>query len=230
VSVLLVVAKAPVPGLAKTRLCPPATPAQAARVAAAALLDTLAAVRATGSTVPVLAHTGRFADAEYGGELTAALVGWHLLAQRGDSFADRLANAHADVGAAFPDLPVLQIGMDTPQVRPATLAAALRRLAEHDAVFGPAVDGGWWALGLRAPANATVLRGVPMSTGETGRRTLAALRERGVRPAALPALRDVDDWPAALAVAREVPGSRFAHAVELVTARLLTTGEQGVRQ
>lgn len=229
-NVLLVVAKAPVPGLAKTRLCPPATPAQAARIAAAALLDTLAAVRATGSTIPVLAHTGRFADAEYAAELTAALAGWHLLPQCGDSFADRLANAHADVGTAFPDRPVLQIGMDTPQVRPATLAAALRRLAEHDAVFGPAADGGWWALGLRDPAHATALRGVPTSTGETGRRTLAALRDRGIRPAALPVLRDVDDWPAALAAAREVPGSRFAHAVEMVAARLASAGEQRIRR
>jgi glycosyltransferase A (GT-A) superfamily protein (DUF2064 family) len=225
-----VVAKAPVAGLAKTRLCPPATPAQAARVAAAALLDTLAAVRATGSTVPVLAHTGRFTDAEHAAELTPALTGWHLLPQRGGSFADRLANAHADAGAAFPGRPVLQIGMDTPQVQPATLAAALRQLAEHDAVFGPAADGGWWALGLRDPAHATVLRGVPMSTAETGRGTLAALRDRGVRPAALPVLRDVDDWPAAEEVARQAPGSRFAHAVRVVAAELLSTGAQGVRR
>lgn len=229
-NVLLVVAKAPVPGLAKTRLCPPATPTQAAQVAAAALLDTLAAVRATGSTIPVLAHTGRFADAAYATELTVALAGWHLLPQRGGSFADRLANAHADTGAAFPDQPVLQIGMDTPQVRPATLAAALRRLAEHDAVFGPAVDGGWWALGLRDPAHATVLRGVPMSTADTGRRTVAALRDRRVRTARLPVLRDVDDWPAALAVAQEVPGSRFGRAVRSVDARPLGAGRQGIRR
>lgn len=229
-TVLLVVAKAPVPGLAKTRLCPPATPVQAARIAAAALLDTLAAVRATGSTIPVLAYTGRFADAEYAAELTAALAGWQLLPQRGDSFADRLANAHADVGAAFPGRPVLQIGMDTPQVRPETLTAARHRLAEHEAVFGPAADGGWWALGLRDPVHAAALRGVPMSTGETGRRTLAALRERGVRPVALPVLRDVDDWAAARAVAREIPGGRFDRAVGRVDAQLRdAAGAPGAR-
>src|SRR5439155_21838612 len=50
VSVVLVMAKSPVAGSAKTRLCPPATPAQAARVAAAALLDTLAAVTAVDAT------------------------------------------------------------------------------------------------------------------------------------------------------------------------------------
>ncbi|MEU8392422.1 DUF2064 domain-containing protein [Micromonospora sp. NPDC048843] len=221
-NVLLLVAKAPVPGLAKTRLCPPADPTQAARIAAASLLDTLAAVRATASTIPVLAHTGRFADAEFGAELTAALAGWHLLPQRGGTFADRLANAHADTAAAFPGRPVLQIGMDTPQIRPAVLTTALDRLAEHEAVFGPALDGGWWALGLRDPRHASALRDVPMSTDDTGHRTLAALHGRGVDPAILPVLRDVDDWSAALAVAAELPGTRFADAVASVGGHLLS--------
>ncbi|WP_410816647.1 DUF2064 domain-containing protein [Micromonospora sp. 050-3] len=221
-NVLLLVAKAPVPGLAKTRLCPPADPTQAARIAAASLLDTLAAVHATASTIPVLAHTGRFADAEYGAELTAALDGWHLLPQRGGTFADRLANAHADTAAAFPGRPVLQIGMDTPQIRPALLTTALERLAGHEAVFGPALDGGWWALGLRDPRHASALRDVPMSTDDTGRRTLAALREHGVRPAILPVQRDVDDWSTALAVAADLPGTRFADAVASVGGHLLS--------
>jgi len=215
-NVLLVVAKAPVPGMAKTRLCPPATPRQAARVAAAALLDTLAAVRATPSTVPVLAHAGWFAEAECAAELAAALVGWHLLPQRGATFAERLANAHAEAGTAFPGRPVLQIGMDTPQVRPATLTAALHGLAGADAVLGPAADGGWWALGLCDPGQATALRDVPMSTAQTGRRTLGELRHRGLRVAALPILRDVDGWADALAVASELTGSRFARAVDAV--------------
>ncbi|MEU5671817.1 DUF2064 domain-containing protein [Micromonospora sp. NPDC047762] len=221
-NVLLLVAKAPVPGQAKTRLCPPADPTQAARIAAASLLDTLAAVRATASTIPVLAHTGRFADAEYSAELTAALAGWHLLPQRGDTFADRLANAHADTAAAFPGRPVLQIGMDTPQIGPALLSAALDRLAEHEAVFGPALDGGWWALGLRDARYASALREVPTSTDDTGRRTLAALRGHGVQPAFLPAQRDVDDWSTALAVAADLPGTRFADAVASVGGHLLS--------
>ncbi|MGC4868511.1 TIGR04282 family arsenosugar biosynthesis glycosyltransferase [Micromonospora sp. DT53] len=221
-NVLLLVAKAPVSGLAKTRLCPPADPTQAARVAAASLLDTLAAVRATASTIPVLAHTGRFADAEYGAELTAALAGWHLLPQRGATFADRLANAHADTATAFPGRPVLQIGMDTPQVRPALLTTALELLAEHEAVFGPALDGGWWTLGLREPTYASALRDVPMSTDDTGRRTLAALRGHGLHPAILPVQRDVDDWSSALAVAADLPGTRFADAVGSVRGQLVS--------
>ncbi|RZU75373.1 hypothetical protein EV384_3912 [Micromonospora kangleipakensis] len=212
-TVLLVMAKAPVAGTVKTRLCPPATPVGAARIAAAALRDTLDAVRATPGVIPVLALRGRLADAEEGAALTAALAGWTVLPQRGDGLGDRLAHAHADVAAAWPGRPVLQIGMDTPQVTPARLGVAVRRLLTVDAVLGRAVDGGWWALGLRDARHAAALREVPMSTAQTGRRTVAALADRGLRTAPLAVLRDVDEWPDALAVAAEVPESRFARAV-----------------
>ncbi|MEV4543991.1 TIGR04282 family arsenosugar biosynthesis glycosyltransferase [Micromonospora echinaurantiaca] len=215
-SLLLVMAKAPVPGVVKTRLAPPATPAQAARIAAAALLDTLDAVRAVPGAVPVLALSGRLDDAERGAELAAALAGWTVFAQRGAGLGERLANAHADVAVAFPGQAVVQIGMDTPQLTPARLGAAIRRLASADAALGRAVDGGWWALGLRDPRHAAALRTVPMSTARTAWHTRAALGERGLRPAALPVLRDVDEWPDALAVAAEATGSRFARQVAAV--------------
>ncbi|MFC4145653.1 DUF2064 domain-containing protein [Micromonospora mangrovi] len=218
-TVLLVVAKAPVPGRVKTRLCPPLTPTDAAEVAAAALLDTLDAVRAVPGAVPVLAYAGRLADAVRGAELRAALTGWTLLPQRGRGLGERLAAAHADAGAVAPGRPVLQLGMDTPQVRPELLTAALAGSAETEAVLGPAVDGGWWALGLRDPGAAVVLRDVPMSTPATGRLTRAALTGRGLRVAALPELADVDEWPAALAVAAAAPDGRFADVVRRLAAR-----------
>ncbi|MFC3499683.1 DUF2064 domain-containing protein [Micromonospora krabiensis] len=226
-TVLLVVAKTPVPGAVKTRLCPPATPVQAARIAAAALRDTLDAVRATPGVIPVLACAGQLADGEDAAGLTAALTGWTVLPQRGTGLGERLANAYADVAAAFPDRPVLQIGMDTPQVTAHQLAAASRRLAGVGAVLGAAVDGGWWALGLRDPRHASALRGVPMSTPETGRRTWAALVDRGLRPTPLPVLRDVDEWADALAVATTVTGSRFARQIAAVRRTLVTSGGLG---
>ncbi|GIF62268.1 hypothetical protein Ais01nite_03030 [Asanoa ishikariensis] len=215
-TVLLVMAKAPVAGTVKTRLCPPATPAQAARIAAAALLDTLDAVRATGLT-PVLALAGRPAD----GLPAAALTGWTVLQQHGTGLGDRLAHAHADTAALFPGSPVLQIGMDTPHAGPAMLVAAARRLDAADAVLGAAADGGWWSLGLRDPRHSVVLRDVPMSTPDTGRHTLDALASRDLQVAALPVLRDVDEWPDALAVAAEVPASRFAREVATVRRTLV---------
>ncbi|TDB73589.1 DUF2064 domain-containing protein [Micromonospora sp. KC721] len=227
-TVLLVVAKAPVPGAVKTRLCPPATPRRAARIAAAALRDTLDAVTDTAGVTPVLALAGRFADGVRAAELTTATAGWTVLPQRGADLADRLVNAHADVADAWPGRPVLQIGMDTPQLTPKRLAAAVRTLTDPatDAVLGRAEDGGWWALGLRDPRQAALLRAVPMSTADTGRLTLAALAGAGVRVAALPVLRDVDGWADALAVAASSPRGRFALEVAGLRRTLLVGGRR----
>ena len=186
----LVIAKAPVPGRVKTRLCPPCTPQQAAQVAAAALTDTLAAV---GHGTLVL--SGRY----------SAPAGWRVVPQRGDGLASRLHHAFHDT--RLPGAASLLVGMDTPQLTPAILDDAAATLATGgvDAVLGPAVDGGWWTLGLRDPAHAHVLRTVPMSTARTGALTLAALRQRGLRVALLPTLRDVDTAADAIAVAGECP-------------------------
>ncbi len=213
-AIVLLVAKAPVAGSAKTRLCPPADPAQAAEIAAAALLDTLDAVGATPTATPVLALSGDLTRAARGRLISRALRGWTVLDQRGGSFADRLAGAHADVAGYFPGRPVLQIGMDTPQLGWPLLDRTLRRLTEESAaLLGPAVDGGWWGLGLRDPADAEVLRVVPTSRSDTAARTRAALLDRGLHVEALPELRDVDTLADAVAVAALVPGSRFAAAV-----------------
>jgi rSAM/selenodomain-associated transferase 1 len=213
-AVVLVVAKAPVAGLAKTRLAPAVGPRSAARLAAAALLDTLDSAKAVPGARTVVALTGEPAAAERAAELAAALRDCVVLPQRGTDFADRLANAHEDVARHFPGLPVLQVGMDTPQARPELLAAALARLADTDAVLGPATDGGWWALGLRRPADAHVLREVPMSRDDTGTRTLFALRSIGLRVGTLPSLSDVDTIADAARVAALAPSTRFARAFE----------------
>ncbi|MPZ85379.1 MAG: DUF2064 domain-containing protein [Actinophytocola sp.] len=213
---LLVVAKAPVAGLAKTRLGRAIGDRWAARLAAAALLDTLDAVLATPDTIPVVALTGRLAAAERSGELADVLASCTVFPQRGNDFAERLGNAHLDTGSMFPGEPVFQVGMDTPQLRPALLTGAVVRLLaeDTDAVLGPAADGGWWGLGLRVPADAEALRAVPMSRSDTGTRTLFALRGRGLRVCRLLTLSDVDTLADALRVASVAPGTRFARAVE----------------
>ena len=199
---LLVIAKAPVPGRVKTRLCPPCQPAQAAQVAAAALADTLAAGRAAAFHTRTLLLDGHHRTPP----------GWRTLPQRGGGLGERLANGYRD--AHLPGHASLLIGMDTPQVTAELLEDGRRALATADAVLGLAEDGGWWALGLRDPVPALVLRDVPMSTPDTGALTLSALRDHGLRVALLPTLRDVDTAADAHAVAALCrPGSAFARAV-----------------
>ena len=209
---LLVIAKAPIAGFAKTRLTPDFSPQEAAQLAAAALLDTLSAVRHSGVRHRVVAWTGDLERAERSDELASALREFELIPQRGDTFGRRLANAHAD--ASRLGLPVLQIGMDTPQAGPALLAVSASLLLEcGDTVLGPASDGGWWALGLADPRPARTLADVPMSTDRTGDLTRDALSRCGCRVRRLPILTDVDTPADALAVAQEYRG-QFPQAVE----------------
>jgi glycosyltransferase A (GT-A) superfamily protein (DUF2064 family) len=135
------------------------------------------------------------------------------IAQRGGSLGERIAAAHADVARLVPGACTVQIGMDTPQVDPGVLGRcldAVGRPGGPDALLGPAADGGWWALALRDPRHADLIRHVPTSRADTGARTRAALAAAGLRVAALPQLTDVDTIADARAVARVCPGSRFA--------------------
>ena len=207
---LLVVAKAPVPGSAKTRLAATVGDQAAAEIAAAALLDTLDAVAETPVATRVVALTGQLDAAAGAAEIRRRLASFAVIAQRGNDFGDRLANAHADA-AAVDGYPVLQIGMDTPQVTAGLLGDCGRRLAQSSAVLGLARDGGWWALGVHTPALAGCLRDVPMSQPDTGARTLKALHGNGVDVTLLDELADFDIADDVAAV-RDIcgPGSRFA--------------------
>jgi glycosyltransferase A (GT-A) superfamily protein (DUF2064 family) len=210
---LIVIAKAPVPGVSKTRLCPPCTPLQAAAVAEAALADTLAATLDVTGVRPVLVL-----DGPRGPWLPAGI---EVIPQRGGGLDERIAAAFDDCGG-----PALLIGMDTPQVTPALLHRCVDALMAPgiDAALGPALDGGWWAAGLRRPDPRAFL-GVAMSTGQTcalQRRRLAGL---GLQVAELPALSDVDVWEDALSVSMsmsvsvsgEAAGGRFAATVASVS-------------
>ncbi|MFG2946811.1 TIGR04282 family arsenosugar biosynthesis glycosyltransferase [Streptomyces adustus] len=190
---LLVIAKEPLPGRVKTRLTPPFTPRDAARLAEAALVDTLRAVAATPARRRVLVLEGR-----PGPWLPP---GFDVVPQCAGGLDERLSAAFAGC-----DGPALLIGMDTPQVTPGLLTVDF---TGHDAWFGPAEDGGFWALGLAHPDPA-LLRGVPMSSPTTGAVQRARLVAAGLRVRDLPRLRDVDTALDAEAVAGSAPRTRFA--------------------
>lgn len=209
---LVVMAKAPIPGRVKTRLCPPCSATEAAALAAAALADTLAAVRATPVARRVLVLDGDPADC---GELD--LTGLEILPQRGEGLAVRLVNAFADsMAGPHRQRPTLLVGMDTPQLDPVLLGAALGELVRVGAVFGRATDGGWWALGVTDPELPSVLARIPMSRDDTGALTAAALAAKNIRWAELSELTDVDTFDDACAVAAAAPDGRFAAALNLL--------------
>jgi glycosyltransferase A (GT-A) superfamily protein (DUF2064 family) len=199
---LLVLAKAPVPGRVKTRLTPPFTPTQAAALAEAALGDTLAAVAATPVARRVLALDG--------GPGPWLRPGFDVIPQRGAGLDERIAFALADAWSGAP-MPVVLIGMDTPQVTPGLLAAAAAPLVagNADAAFAFANDGGFWLLGMRE-IDVTLVLGVPMSRPDTGARQFARLERAGLRVARVANLTDVDTAQDAARVAAIRPDSLFS--------------------
>ncbi|MFH8282598.1 TIGR04282 family arsenosugar biosynthesis glycosyltransferase [Streptomyces antibioticus] len=198
---LLVIAKEPVPGRVKTRLTPPFTPDEAASLAAAALADTLRAVAAAPAARRVLVL-----DGAPGPWLPP---GFDVVPQCAGGLDERLADALGRCAG-----PALLIGMDTPQVTPELLGVDFDGC---DAYFGPAEDGGFWALGLAEPDPA-LLRGVPMSTPVTGAVQRERLAAAGLRVRELPRLRDVDTAADAHAVAALAPHGRFAARLARCTA------------
>jgi glycosyltransferase A (GT-A) superfamily protein (DUF2064 family) len=199
---VLVVAKAPVAGHSKTRLCPPCTAQEAADIAEAALADTLDAVAACGASRRVVAL-----DGQPGPWLP---TGFDVIPQVPGSLAERLAAAWMSVGG-----PGLQIGMDTPQITPELLDACLTTLdSPHvDAVLGPACDGGWWSIGMHVPS-LRVFADIPTSQRDTGARQWRRLQELELKAELLPRLRDIDNIHDALAVAAGIAGSRTAVLVD----------------
>lgn len=208
---IAVIAKECLPGKAKTRLSPPLSPAQAAGLAQSSLSQTLRTVRTLPARHRLLVFEGT--------PLATDAAGFEVVPQRSGGLDERLAGICAIVPG-----PLLILGMDTPQADAAALAPMFVdwSAAEpaHDAWLGPADDGGFWALALSVP-DPELLRGVPMSTGWTGRAQLDRLESAGLTVGKLVALRDMDYFSDAQHVAEQCPGSDFARQVELLSRGLL---------
>lgn len=207
---VLVMAKNPVPGQVKTRLTPPYSPGAAAALAGAALLDTLDAVCAAPARRRLLVIDD---DPAF-----PVPDGVELMTQRGGPLDERLENALADAWSGA-GLPMLLVGMDTPQVTADDLTRAARQLLAPgvDAVLGPAADGGFWAIGLRRWEPGLVA-GVVMSRAGTGAEQLSRLLSAGLRVDLLPVQHDVDTSDDVVLVARAAPESRFAATVHRYAA------------
>ena len=185
---LIVMAKAPVAGRVKTRIAAELGVATAVRFARHSLASLLRRVGADGRWSTTLAVTP---------DIAAASRLWPRT-------VPRVSQGGGDLGARMqrlfdraPPGPLVLIGTDIPGITRAHIAAAFRLLGRHDAVFGPAADGGYWLVGLRRhPRVLRPFRGVRWSTQHALADTLANLGNRSV--AYLPTLADVDT-PADLA-------------------------------
>ncbi|KQM24305.1 MULTISPECIES: TIGR04282 family arsenosugar biosynthesis glycosyltransferase [Frigoribacterium] len=212
---LVVIAKETIPGKVKTRLHPPLSLEQAADVAAAAIQDTLDVVRRLPATRRVLLFDGN--------RRPVGSEDFDVIPQIGGDLDARL-------GALFDEVDgkTVLIGMDTPQVTVEALAPVFDAWTDDvDAWFGPANDGGFWALGLSRPTG-DLLRGVPMSRDDTGAHQLRRLADAGLTVRMLPELVDVDTIDDARLVASVAPDSRFAAALRHAEAPPTTTTTNGV--
>ena len=194
---LIVMAKSPVAGLVKTRLTPQFTPGEAAALAQASLRDTLDTVLAAPARRRVVAWEGPVRS--------WVPAGIEVIAQQGDRLDERISHALQEALHGPAPEPTLLVGMDTPQLRVADLSLDFDGA---DAVLGLCPDGGYWALGL-SRFHPDVVKGVPMSTDQTGRRQLERLQSLGFRTQMLPMMRDVDTPADAANVTRIAPDGRF---------------------
>jgi uncharacterized protein len=180
---LVIFAKAPVAGSVKSRLARQLGVALATRFArqcAQALLARVAFDRRWETVIaatPYAQHVGRFWPAGIG-----------RCAQGPGDLGERMQRIMANL----PPGPLVIVGTDIPAVRAAHIAQAFRALGRHDAVFGPAGDGGYWLVGLRRrPRVPRAFRGVRWSSRHALADTLDNLRDRNVYFLAV--LGDVDD-------------------------------------
>lgn len=191
---LMVFAKAPLPGLAKTRLMP-ALGAQGAAALAARLLDhTLAQAAAVGPDVALALWTTPDPDHP----AFTALARRHRLSLRLQGEGDLGARMHRAFVQTLPaadsplaNCPALLLGTDAPALTTARLREALTALDSHDAVFVPALDGGYALVGLRRPAP-TLFEGMRWSTPEVMADTRLRARAAGLRWVELAPVADVD--------------------------------------
>jgi rSAM/selenodomain-associated transferase 1 len=199
-NVVIVFAKYPQPGRVKTRLIGPLTAAQAAEVHLRCLRVTLQCVAAVEGVDVVLASSP--GDADFQELLGAeALDGVPVWPQSEGDLGERL---RAAVDRAFGEGAgrVLMVGSDCPGMMPADVSRAVRELDRHDVVIGPALDGGYYLLGLRRRLD-VLFESVEWSSPRVLTQTLARASAAGLTVAFLPERRDVDDYGDIMALAGE---------------------------
>jgi hypothetical protein len=215
---LVLFAKPPLPGRAKTRLAEEIGPARAARVAEALLRDTIALAESLAERFPgeapklVLAYTDRR------DWFTPALsADWRLIEQRGEDLGERIENALEDLDPAPEDRTVF-IGMDCPQMPAERVREAFDELEDANAVVGPCDDGGYYLIGVRGGFPEGVLKKIRWSTTKALTDTVAALESANLSIAKLAPGYDVDTAEDLQRLAREMAADTLDELANLTKA------------
>jgi rSAM/selenodomain-associated transferase 1 len=208
--------KAPVAGASKTRLTPPLTANEAAKLSACFLRDTcdnIASVCLDEASEGVAVYTPAGTQAFFNRLLPASYV---LIEQRGTLFGERLFHAAEDLLLSGYDS-VCLIDSDSPTLPAAFLRAAVSALASPNdsLVLGPAKDGGYYLIGLKR-AHRRVFDDIDWSTSKVLAQTIARAREVKLPVTILPSWFDVDDAASLRQLCYELfakNGKRATHSV-----------------
>jgi len=183
---LLIVAKRPVAGQTKTRLCPPLSAEQAAQLYECFLRDTLDVARAVRGVTRLIAYLPHDED----GYFHQLAPDFGLLPQVGADLGERLDHALSQCLRDGFERAVI-MDSDSPTLPSAHVALAFDALDHADVTLGPCDDGGYYLIGLKRP-QPRLLREVRMSTPTVLRDTLTLAEQAGLRAALLPLWYDVD--------------------------------------
>jgi len=188
---LVVVAKAPVPGMVKTRLFPHFTPEEAVDLYRCFLQDRIMTISTLTDVDLALAYTP--ADAR---DVFAPFSrdGISLFSQKGKDLGERLNNIFLEKLAGGYDA-VSIIDSDTPDLPQFTIQESFKRLLSNraDVVFGPCRDGGYYLVGMCKP-HPELFDDIPWSTATVLSNTLEKAEKLGVKTGLLPWWNDLDTF------------------------------------
>jgi len=190
---LVIFAKAPIPGQVKTRLCPPLTGDEAATLHGSFVLDTLerSKMAVTKLKLPLdryLACSPSSTAVFF--KIMEERQGVTLIDQEGDDVGVRMSRAFETLFAQD-YRQVLIMGTDVPSLPLDHYKQALALLEQHDLVLGPALDGGYYLIGLKKPAPA-LFENIPWSTNQVMALTGEKAKTLGLAIGLLPEWRDID--------------------------------------
>jgi uncharacterized protein len=190
---LVIFAKAPIPGHVKTRLCPPLTQDEAATLHGSFVLDVVERTKAAATRFKLpldryLACAPSSAHVFF--KIMEERHGVKLIDQIGDDLGGRMTETFEALFARGCHRVVI-VGTDVPTLPLDHFKQALAQLETHDLVLGPALDGGYYLIGLRKPAP-DLFTNIPWSTDRVLNMTQEKASGLGLTMATIPPWRDVD--------------------------------------